>query len=453
MRRERNRPTLSQQYARWLALLFIALEVVTAAAALTFIVLPMARRAADDLAGLMVLSAQTWSELPPETRPVFEEELTRGYQLALRPGMPPPADIGLRHGFYIRFLEQAFERRLGYAVFFLEQVGPDGGRWLWTVVPGGGGPIGVGLSVDRMQTQPLGALAVALLIGTLLVGLLSWWLARRIALPVARLEVAASQLAQGASPALLPESGPRELADLASHFNHMAIQVRELIDARTTLFAGVSHDLRTPLARMRLAIEMLTLKPEPALLLRLEHDVEEMNALIGQMLEIARGLNTETARDFELCGWLRARAHAHGAATDAAGARLTVHCDDALQVHAAPAMLARVIDNLLSNALHYAPGPIELTGERVPPQAPGRSAGVRIGVLDRGAGIPHDQLATAFRPFHRVGARPEAPNGAFGLGLAIVRQLAHANGWQVSLEGRVGGGLAAWVVVNGAGTS
>ena len=116
-------------------------------------------------------------------------------------------------------------------------------------------------------------------------------------------------------------------------------------------------------------------------------------------------------------------------------------------------MLARVIDNLLSNALHYAPGPIELTGERVPPQAPGRSAGVRIGVLDRGAGIPHDQLATAFRPFHRVGARPEAPNGAFGLGLAIVRQLAHANGWQVSLEGRVGGGLAAWVVVNGAGTS
>ena len=72
------------------------------------------------------------------------------------------------------------------------------------------------------------------------------------------------------------------------------------------------------------------------------------------MLEIARGLNTETPRDFELCGWLRARAHAHGAVADAAGARLTVHCNDALQVHAAPAMLARVIDNLLGNALRYA---------------------------------------------------------------------------------------------------
>ena len=64
-------------------------------------------------------------------------------------------------------------------------------------------------------------------------------------------------------PALLPETGPRELADLARHFNHMALQVRELIDARTTLLAGVSHDLRTPLARMRLALEMLSLKPEP----------------------------------------------------------------------------------------------------------------------------------------------------------------------------------------------
>jgi len=86
------------------------------------------------------------------------------------------------------------------------------------------------VDANDLAGQGVGALAVALLVGTLLVGLLSWWRARRIALPVARLEVAASQLAAGANPALLPESGPRELADLASHFNYMAIQVRELID-------------------------------------------------------------------------------------------------------------------------------------------------------------------------------------------------------------------------------
>jgi len=253
----------------------------------------------------------------------------------------------------------------------------------------------MGLSIDRMQTHPLGALTVALRVGNLLVGLLSWWLARRIALPVARLEMAASQLAEGANPALLPQSGPRKLADLASHFNHMAIQVRELIDARTTLLAGVSHDLRTPLARMRLAIEARSLNPEPALLQRLEHDVVEMNAMIAQMLQIAGGLSTETPWDFELCGGLRARAHALCAVAESAGVRLTVQCNDAVQVPRAPGMLVRVIDKLLGNALRYAPGPIELTGE----------------------------------------------------------QLAHANGWQVSLEAREGGGLAAWVVVNGAGRS
>ncbi|MGA8391818.1 MAG: hypothetical protein WB775_06740, partial [Burkholderiaceae bacterium] len=101
---------LARLYRRWLAALFIAVELITAVAAMVFIFLPMSRRAADDLAGLMVLSAQTWTELPPETRPVFEEELRKNYQIALRPNMAPAPDTGLRHGWYLRFLERAFER-------------------------------------------------------------------------------------------------------------------------------------------------------------------------------------------------------------------------------------------------------------------------------------------------------------------------------------------------------
>jgi len=438
MRRGRSRVSLAGQYARWLAGLFIALEIVTAAAALGFIFLPMARRAADDLAGLMVLSAQTWAELPPETRPDFEAELADNHRLALRPDMAPPPDTWLRHGFYLRFLERAFERRVGQEVFFAEETTSDGGTWLWTALPAGDRSIGVGFEVARMQTHPLGAIAVALAVGTLLVAALSWWLARRIVQPVSRLEQAAARLAEGVRPEPLPETGPRELADLAHHFNRMARQVRELLDARTTLFAGVSHDLRTPLARMRLAIEMLTLKPEPALLERLERDVEEMNALIGQMLELARGLSTEPAMDLALCDWLEARAATHADAARAAQARIETRCARALRVHAPPGMLARVVDNLLGNALRHAPGPVELVAE-----AAGASAGrVRIGVLDRGPGIPEDQLATALRPFHR-GAGGAA--GGFGLGLAIVQQLAHANGWQVRLANRAGGGLEVWV--------
>ena len=444
MQRQPERKGLAHQYTRWLAALFISLELVTVVAVLVFVMLPMAERAADDLAGLMVLSARTWAELPPETHPAFEAELASAHQIGLRPNMARAPDTGLRHGVYIRFLERAFERRLGHEAFFLREVAADGDDWLWIAVPAGGRSVGVGFATGRLQTNPFGVLAAVMAAGTLLVGALAWWLASRIAQPVARFERAAAQLSKGAHPELLPETGPRELADLAHHFNQMAVQVRELSDARTTLFAGLSHDLRTPLARMRLALEMLTLKPEPALLERLERDIEEMNLLIGQLLEIARGLHPEAGQALDLCVWLEARAQVHRTTAEAAGASLVVRCPGNLKALAGPAMLARLLDNLLGNALRYAPGPIELVGEAVAP-APSTLAHVRIGVLDRGPAIPQDQLAAVFRPFHRIEGSASPVAGGFGLGLAIVQQLAHANGWIVSLERREGGGLAAWV--------
>ncbi len=444
MQRLPSRHGLARLYTRWLAALFIALELVTVAAVLIFVMLPMSERAADDLAGLMVLSARTWVELPPETRPVFEDELALGHRIALRPSMLPAPDTGLRHGFYIRFLERAFERRLGHEAFFLREVATDGSDWLWIAIPAADRSIGVGFAISRLQTNPFAVLAAALAAGTLFVGALAWWLASRIAQPVARFERAAAQLAKGAHPDLLPETGPRELADLAHHFNRMAVQVRELSDARTTLFGGLSHDLRTPLARMRLALEMLTLKPEPALLQRLEFDIEEMNRLIGQLLEIARGLHPEAAQTLDLCAWLEARVQVHRDAAATAGASLIVRCPGNLRAMAAPDMLARILDNLLGNAIRYAPGPIEVVGQAVPP-APARPEHVRLGVLDRGPAIPQDQLAAVFRPFHRIEGSATLVTGGFGLGLAIVQQLAHANGWSVNLERREGGGLAAWV--------
>lgn len=440
MARARRPVSLAQQYLRWFTALFLALELVTVLSALVFVLLPLAERAADDLAGLMVLSAQTWAELPPETRPVFEDELAGKHGLILRPGMPAPADTGLRHGFFLRFLEQALERRHGAPVFFSETTAADDEAWLWTSVAAGGQPIGVGFQLSRMNTQPFRALAVVLLAGALGVGLAAWWLARRIAGPVAALEQAAAQLAAGDNPALLAQTGPRELARLAGHFNHMALQVRELIDARTTLFAGISHDLRTPLARMRLALEMLTVRPDPALLSRLEHDIEEMNALIGQLLDLARGGGGAMAEDLDLAGWLAARARLHQPAADAAGARLAVHCAPGLRVHAAPAALGRIVDNLLGNALRYAPGPIELVAEPLAGTASGR---VRLSVRDRGPGIPADQMTSVWRPFHRVEGSRSPQTGGYGLGLAIVRQLAQAHGWAVELVAREGGGLQA----------
>jgi two-component system osmolarity sensor histidine kinase EnvZ len=437
-----RRPTLAQQYLRRLWALFLAFATVIFASELGFVMLPMAERSADDLAGLMVLSAQTWAELPPQTRPVFEAELLRSYELALRPGMAPPPDTSLVHGIYLHYLEQSLQERSGAPVFLAQAPGPQGGDWLWTSVQAGGQAIGVGFSEERMNTRPLWSLAVALLAGAALAGATAVFMARRIATPVARLEQAAAELASGASPALLPVSGPRELADLARHFNLMTLQVRELIDARTTLLAGISHDLRTPLARMRLALELLTLKPSPALIERLEHDIDEMNALIGQLLDLARGLSHEEPSRFELAPWLAERSRLHAAAAQTAQAAITVSCPAGLHVHAAPERLARLVDNLLGNALRYAPGPIELAVQG-PAGAPGQRT--RLSVMDRGPGIPPEQMAAVWQPFQRVEGSRSPQTGGYGLGLAIVRQLAQAQGWPVGLEVRPGGGLIAWV--------
>ena len=438
----RRRATLARHYLRWLVSLFLALALFILAATLAFVMLPLAERSADDLAGLMMLSARTWVELPEGARPSFEAEVFRAHRLALQPDMPVPPDASLVHGFYVHFLELSLQQRSGFPAPLARAAGPGPGEWLWTRVMSGGKAVGVGFAVDRINTRPLWGLATVLVGGVALASLAALWLARRIARPVARLECAAADLAAGASPALLPEAGPRELADLARHFNQMAQQVRELLDARTTLLAGVSHDLRTPLARMVVALELLRLQPSPSLIARMEHDIAEMNGLIGQLLELAKGLSHEERRPIDLRPWLLERARLHADTAQAAGSTITVTCPDGLQANVAAGLLGRVVDNLLSNALRYAPGPVELRAQTGGGLHLDR---LRLSVADRGPGIPAARIDTVWRPFQRVEDSRSPRTGGYGLGLAIVRQLATSQGWTVGLAARNGGGLEAWV--------
>ena len=260
--------------------------------------------------------------------------------------------------------------------------------------------------------------------------------------PLERLDAAAAVLGRGERPEQLPETGPRELAALARRINALGREVHDLLEGRTTLLAGLSHDLRTPLARMRLALEMLGRRPDPAFIERLDRDIEEMNRLVGDMLELARGLGREAPREVDvqaLLEQLATQAREAGVDVTVSAAQCTVS--------AAPQALRRLLGNLLSNAQRYGGGrPVELVARR-------ESDGVRIGVLDRGPGIPPDQVEAVFRPFHRVEASRSPGTGGAGLGLAIVRQLAQANGWSVELENRAEGGLAAWVVMPDPGSA
>ena len=411
---------------------FVVIEVLVVTLFVLFVLLPLARRSADDLAGLMVLSAQTWAELPPLTRPAFEEELLASHALALRPASAR-AGRDEWHPFYFYVLEEALVRRTGTDQHLLSE-NADGATWYWCNVPTGNGFLGVGLAKSRIDSQPFTALLIGLVGGLFFVVALAYGLARRITRPLARLEAASALIGQGATPMLLPETGPRELVSLSRRFNAMARQVQELLTARTTLLAGVSHDLRTPLARMRLALEIMKTDPAAALIARMERDIEQMNQLIANVLDLARGLEHEAPVTVELHDFLNEIA----VDFSAPGRVISVDCPPG-QVAIARQALRRAIGNLLQNALRYAAGSqvdLVCTVER---------AGWRIGVLDQGPGIEPARMETMFQPFQRGDPSRSPATGGSGLGLAIVRELAHANGWVVTLASRPGGGLEAWI--------
>jgi two-component system osmolarity sensor histidine kinase EnvZ len=431
-----RRPTsLAQQNALRLIVVFVAFEVIAALAVVSLLMLPLARRAADDFAELLALSAETWSELPPITRPAFERHLVESHGITLRFALPEGAQAREGRDFYVRRVERALRNRFGAAVRVAGSV-ESGEPWHWVSIPSGGRVFWIGFPHSRLGTQPLATLLVTLVVGVLLAMLAAWWLARRLVAPLERLDEAAAVLGRGERPELLPEQGPRELAALARRLNSLVREVHELLEGRTTLLAGLSHDLRTPLARMRLALEMLRHRPDPALVERLDADVEEMNRLVGDMLGLARGLGRERPGEVAvepLLEELAARARE-------SGSRVAVVAEPCV-VYAAPLALRRLLGNLLANAQRYGGRPpIELQARR-------EDGVVRISVLDRGPGIPPEQLEAVFRPFHRVEPSRSQGTGGSGLGLAIVRQLAQANAWTVTLENRPDGGLAAWLLV------
>jgi len=253
---------------------------------------------------------------------------------------------------------------------------------------------------------------------------------RRLTRPLARLATAAAQIGRGDAFVPLPETGPREIAVLTQRFNRMAAQISELLTNRTTLFAGISHDLRTPITRMQLALEMLPEGTDRELVDRLRQDLEEMNRLISDTLDLARGLEPHAAElvDLrELIDGIVTGIRQGGAAIEWLPAACCYCPVDTLA-------LQRVLTNLIDNAVRYG-------GERpVEVHCHCEAAAAVIRVLDRGPGIPEQERDRVFLPFHRIEGSRSRRTGGSGLGLAITRQLCDVHGWEIRLLPRTGGG-------------
>jgi two-component system osmolarity sensor histidine kinase EnvZ len=415
--------SLYARTALTLAFAFVVFQVLATWVVMQTVILPVAERSADDLAGLIVLSAQTWAELPPETRAPFERELAQRHGLRLTTvdvGASAPAPPFA----FRRQIEEALSRRAGETI---ELHGVPGTAAAWLTLPVGGHELRVGFFPQRYAVRPPLAAVAVIGVGALLSLLTALFLVRRITVPLARAAQAARQVGAGELPEPLPESGPAELAGLARRFNTMAMEVRELLDNRTTLLGGISHDLRTPMTRLRLNLEMLRDDPAPARIDRALADLDDMNRLVAAYLDLARASRAEARSRFDLAALL---------ADLAAEAGVSWVRGAACEIEAAPLALRQVLANLIQNALRYGKPPVELALDCGARQ-------VRVHVRDAGPGIPEAQLEKVFRPFHRVEASRAQATGGTGLGLAIVRQLAGINGWTVTLRNRPAGGIEA----------
>lgn len=412
-----------------LAAVFLLFQAMATYVVYRTLVVPVAERSADDLAGLIVLSAQTWVELPPQVRPAFERELARRHGLRLQAASGIEATEAAGFPFK-KQIEQALSKRSGEAI---RLDGRAGSPAVWVELPVGGKLLQAGFFPDRYAVKPPLAAATLVSIGAFIVLLTALLMVRRITVPLAKASRAAGVVGKGGIPEKLPETGPRELADLARRFNQMAREVHDLLENRTTLLGGISHDLRTPLTRMQLNIELLREKFDPDRLARMEQDLAEMNGLIGGYLELARNTQAELPETVDLDNLVSSVAAKHGAHYQSRG-----RCD----FQAAPASLERILDNLLQNARRYG-------GSKAPELS--LKCGKRfaeIAILDSGPGIPEQELDSVFRPFYRIESSRANTTGGTGLGLAIVKQLAELNGWEIRLANRPMGGLEARVVLN-----
>ncbi len=264
------------------------------------------------------------------------------------------------------------------------------------------------------------------LLGLALAG--AWLIASMLSRPLGAIAAAAREVGRGRAPAPLAETGPREMRALSRAFNRMAGDLAAMERERAMVLAGISHDLRTPLARLRLALEMSG--ADQAAAEGMGTDVEEIDKVIAQFLAFAKG-EDEAQLEGDLAALISAIADGYRKREQ----DIFFKPGNGLSLRFAPTALRRALVNLIDNALRYAGGQVEIAARR-------DGNRVVIEVLDRGPGVPAGEAERLKRPFTRLDEARSGPGGA-GLGLAIVDRIARAHGGRLELAPRAGGGLAA----------
>lgn len=432
-----SRSSLFSQIVTTIAVVSLFFLLFSLSVIAYFMIVPIGRSSADDLAALMVMSAENWSDLPAPSRPGFERRLGTLYRLKITP-LDRQLPLAPRPLPYYFFLESSLSQRSASAIRLKSTHELTDERWYWADIPTQHGiAVRVGFPSSHITAKPPLAMVILLIVGTLVTLATAAVLAHIITTPLERLTRATKHIGRGNKPPPLPTTGASELATLAASFNDMAEQVQELLRNRTTLLAGISHDLRTPMARIQLALEMMPQGAEPQLLAGIRGDLDQMNCLVGQFLELGRGLEKGDQQPIDIAEML----HELVQCARRGGAVVDFHQHETCTVIRNPMALRRIVVNLLENAVRYGGNQCVIVRYACQPQL------VTISITDQGPGIPEEKLDDVFQPFYRLEQSRNIETGGSGLGLSIAKQLADANGIEIKLRSPHGKGTVADVLI------
>ena len=306
---------------------------------------------------------------------------------------------------------------------------------LWVRAPS----LGDGWLKVPLYPHPLRGQKIWSVLGWFLaIGLLStasaWIFVRQLNQPLKRLVFAARQLGQGRSVRLPISDTPSEMTEVYRAFNQMAEDVEQAGRERELMLAGVSHDLRTPLTRLRLSLELMGNHSD--LSDDMVRDIEDMDAILDQFLAFIRDGRDESVEEVDLSDLVREVAAPYNQNEE----RVHLRLEPIQPFPLRRVSMKRLLNNLIGNALNHAGTDVEVaayvSGDTNAPY-------VVLSVMDRGAGIDPSELEAIFNPFTR-GDRARGGKGT-GLGLAIVKRIASMHGGNVELRNRSGGGLEARV--------
>ncbi|MCW8930819.1 MAG: ATP-binding protein [Gammaproteobacteria bacterium] len=412
-------------YVRTSLTIFVALFIFMIFASVVvfqYLVQPIAKQASGDLSALMVLSSRTWVELLPDARSRFEQELKNYHDILITLEKPKLPRLSHKTPF-TKFLKQALEKRLKQPIKFYEDISED---MIWIEINISENFIYVGISAHPVGANPPRVIFLLLLGAAILIFFTSSFLVRRLTQPLEKLSQAVIQMGRDTTVPVLQETGALELVMLTRSFNQMNFRVQQLLDNRNTLLAGISHDLRTPISRIYLALELMNGQGEDELIDGIRNDLIEIELLISQTLELAiskeKALEKIELVDINELVSLEVEKYQNKYNL------IEWHSGSEVKHPISRTAFQRIFQNLIENAIRYGEGKaIKITLTFVNEE-------IKVCIIDQGPGIPEQYQSDVFQPFFRLETSRNSSTGGSGLGLAIVSQLCELYGWTIELK-------------------